>query len=235
SNAFYAILGHLIGSLVEDKIPVIEGLPVEASSDQLKALCAAAASSGSVALFHAVGVTPEANTLEEAFQGDTPERIIDIRPSDLRKSSSDLSTAKEGDDLDLVVLGCPHFSFDEFRELAQLIRAETPAPSCEGKSRGKTLHPDVKFVVISCQTSYALLQRSELVDVLTDFGIEITLDTCVFHTPMVSPDTKVIMTNSGKCAYYAPGELSVRVAFGTMAECVASAVKGRVCRLKFKI
>jgi len=222
SNAFYAILGHLIGTLAEDKIPVIEGLPVEASSDQLKALCAAAASSGSVALFHAVGVTPEANTLEEAFQGDTPERIIDIRPSDLQKSCSDLSTAKEGDDLDLVVLGCPHFSFDEFRELAQLIRAET--------KKGKTLHPDVKFVVISCQTSYALLQRSELVDVLNDFGIEITLDTCVFHTPMVSPDTKVIMTNSGKCAYYAPGELGVRVAFGTMAECVASAVKGRVCR-----
>jgi len=228
SNAFYAILGHLIGSLVEDKIPVIEGLPVEASSDQLKALCAAAASSGSVALFHAVGVTPEANTLEEAFQGDTPERIIDIRPSDLRKSCSDLSTAKEGDDLDLVVLGCPHFSFDEFRELAQLIRAET--------KKGKTLHPDVKFVVISCQTSYALLQRSDFgfpqsgvpLDVLTGFGIEITLDTCVFHTPMVSPDTKVIMTNSGKCAYYAPGELGVRVAFGTMAECVASAVKGRV-------
>jgi len=222
SNAFYAILGHLIGSLVEDKIPVIEGLPVEASSDQLKALCAAAASSGSVALFHAVGVTPEANTLEEAFQGDTPERIIDIRPSDLQKSCSDLSTAKEGDDLDLVVLGCPHFSFDEFRELAQLIRAET--------KKGKTLHPDVKLVVISCQTSYALLQRSELLDVLTGFGIEITLDTCVFHTPMVSPDTKVIMTNSGKCAYYAPGELGVQVAFGTMAECVASAVKGRVCR-----
>jgi len=224
SNAFYAILGHLIGTLAEDKIPVIEGLPVEASSDQLKALCAAAASSGSVALFHAVGVTPEANTLEEAFQGDTPERIIDIRPSDLRKSCSDLSTAREGDDLDLVVLGCPHFSFDEFRELARLIRAQT--------EKGKTLSARrrIKFVVISCQTSYALLQRSELLDVLTDFGIEITLDTCVFHTPMVSPDTKVIMTNSGKCAYYAPGELGVQVAFGTMADCVASAVKGRVCR-----
>ncbi len=222
SSTFYATLGHLIGSLAEDKIPVIEGLPTWPSSDQLKALCAAAASSGSVALFHAVGVTPEANTLEEAFQGDTPERIIDIRPSDLQKSCSDLSTAKEGDDLDLVVLGCPHFSFDEFRELANLIRAET--------KKGKTLHPDVKLVVISCQTSYALLQRSELLDVLTGFGIEITLDTCVFHTPMVSPDTKVIMTNSGKCAYYAPGELGVQVAFGTMAECVASAVKGRVCR-----
>jgi len=64
SNAFYAVLGHLLGILAEDKIPVIEGLDPEASGDQLKALCAATASSGAVALFHAVGVTPEANSLE---------------------------------------------------------------------------------------------------------------------------------------------------------------------------
>ncbi len=222
SNAFYAVLGHLIGSLAEDKIPVIEGLPLDVSSDQFKALCAAAASSGAVALFHAIGVTPEANTLEEAFQGQKPERIIDIHLSDLQKSRADLSTASEGDELDLVVLGCPHFSFDEFRELATLIQDQT--------EKGKTFHPDVKFVVISSQTSYALLQRSDFLDVLTDFGVEVTLDTCIFHTPMVSPDTKVIMTNSGKCAYYAPGQLGVQVAFGSMAECVDSAVKGCVCR-----
>jgi hypothetical protein len=165
-------------------------------------------------------VTPEANTLEEAFQDKKPERIIDIHLSDLQKSRADLSTAREGDELDLVVLGCPHFSFDEFRELATLIRAKT--------EKDKTLHPDVKVVVISCQTSYALLQRSDFLDVLTDFGVKITLDTCIFHTPMVSPDTKVIMTNSGKCAYYAPGQLGVQVAFGSMAECVDSAVKGHV-------
>ncbi len=222
SNAFYAVLGHLVGSLAEDKIPVIEGLSVDVSSDQLKAFCAAAASSGAVALFHAIGVTPEANTLEKAFQDQKPEQIIDINPSDLQKSRADLSTATEGDKLDLVVLGCPHFSFDEFRELTRLMRAQT--------EKGKTLHPNVKVVVISCQTSYALLQRSDFLDVLTDFGVEVTLDTCIFHTPMVSPDTKVIMTNSGKCAYYAPGQLGVQVAFGSMAECVDSAVKGCVCR-----
>jgi predicted aconitase len=222
SNTFYATLGHLIGSLAEDKIPVIEGLPAEVSSDELKALCAAAASSGAVALFHAIGVTPEASTSEEAFQGEEPERIVDISLSDLRKSRSDLSTAQEGTNLDLIVLGCPHFSFDEFRELVKLIRAAT--------EKDKSLHPRVRFVVISCQTSYALSQRNGLINALTDFGIEVTLDTCVFHTPMVSPDTKVIMTNSGKCAYYAPGELGVQVAFGSMAECVESAVTGAIYR-----
>jgi len=222
SNVFYAALGHLIGSVAEDKIPVIEGLGIDASSDQLKHLCAAAASSGAVALFHAIGVTPEANTLEQAFGGTEPERVIDITLSDLQKAKSDLSTVAERANLDLVVLGCPHFSFDEFRELAKLMQAQT--------EKGKTLGPNVRFIVISCQSSYALLQRSDFLDVLTDFGVEITLDTCIFHTPMVSGDTKVIMTNSGKCAYYAPGELGVQVAFGSMAECVRSAVEGCVLR-----
>ena len=222
SNTFYVVLGHLLGCRTADKIPVIEGLSTDASSDQLKAMCAAAASSGAVALFHAIGVTPEANTLEEAFHGDRPEQVIDIHLSDLQQSRSELSTAPEGAKLDLVVLGCPHFSFDEFRNLATLVQTEI--------GKGKSLHPDVRFVILSCQTSYALLQRSDYFKVLRDFGIQITLDTCIFHTPMVSQNTKVLMTNSGKCAYYAPGELGVQVAFGDMAECVASAVEGVVCQ-----
>ncbi len=222
STAFYAVLGHYLGSAAEDKIPVIEGLDAAVSSDQLKALCAAAASAGAVAMFHAVGVTPEANSLEGAFGGNEPERIIDVSLSDLQEAWDDLSTAKEKDKLDLVVLGCPHFSFDEFRDLAGLIRQKT--------EQGQRLAPEVKFVIISCQSSYALAQRSEYLDVARGFGAEITLDTCVFHTPMVGGDTKVIMTNSGKCAYYAPGELGVNVAFGTMADCVESAVAGCVRR-----
>ena len=222
SNEFYVTLGHFIGSIAGEKIPVIEGLDFKASSDQLKAMCAAAASSGAVALFHAIGLTPEANTLEQAFQGGKPERTIDISLTDLRRARSELSTAEEGSKLDLVVLGCPHFSYDEFRELSDLIEVKT--------EKSKRLHPNVRFVVITSQTSYALLQRSDFLDRLTTFGIEITLDTCVFHTPMVAKDTKVIMTNSGKCAYYAPGELSVRVAFGSMDDCVESSVNGYVCR-----
>ncbi len=219
-DTLYPVLGHLLGSLAQDKIPVIEGLPAEATSDQLKALGAAAASSGAVALFHAIGVTPEANTLEEAFQGDAPERIIDVHLSDLLAARADLSTAEEGAKLDLVVLGCPHFSFAEFEQLAGLIQSE----------EAQSIHPGVKFIVTTNQLAYSLLQRSDLMDVLVGFGAQIVLDTCVFHTPIVPPDVRVMMTNSGKCAYYAPGELGVQVAFGSMADCVRSATKGYVCR-----
>lgn len=39
-----------------------------------------------------------------------------------------------------------------------------------------------------------------------------------------------VMTNSGKWAYYAPANLGVEVAFGSLAECVASARAARVVR-----
>jgi predicted aconitase len=38
------------------------------------------------------------------------------------------------------------------------------------------------------------------------------------------------MTNSAKYAYYAPGLLNTRVTFGSLADCVRSAVEGRVMR-----
>lgn len=218
-DTLYVALGHFMGGLVQEKVPVIEGLPVDATGDQLKALGAAAASSGAVALFHALGVTPEANTLKEAFQGNTPESVIDVGLSDLRRALSELSTADEGVKLDAIVLGCPHFSYAEFQQLAQAIEAEG----------SRSLHPGLRIIVLTSQTSYALLQRGNFMNTLLDFGIEIVLDTCVLHSPLISSDAEVIMTNSGKCAYYAPGELGVRVAFGSMRDCVRSAIEGAVC------
>ena len=219
-ESFYVALGHLMGNLVQDRIPVIEGLPIRATDDQLKALGAAAASSGAVALFHAIGVTPEANTLDEAFQGGSAEHVIEIQPSGLKAAWEDLSTAAEGEKLDVVILGCPHFSFAEFRQLAQAIE----------DGSGHSRYPTCKVLVLTSQTSYGLLQRSDLTDRLTGFGVEIVLDTCMFHSPIIEPETKVIMTNSGKCAYYAPGHLGVQVAFGNLRDCIRSAINGVVCR-----
>jgi len=219
-DVFYPVLGHLLGYLVQDRIPVIEGLPAKVTTDQLKALGAAAASSGAVALFHAVGVTPEASTVEEAFKGDAPQSVVDVHLSDLMAAWSDLSTADEGARLDAIVLGCPHFSYAEFRQLAQVIRWEGI----------RSLDSGVRAVVLTSQASYALLRRSDFLETIVDFGIEIVLDTCTFNSPIISRDAEFIMTNSGKHAYYAPGKLGVQVAFGSMRDCIRSAVEGFVCR-----
>jgi hypothetical protein len=185
--------------------------PVE---DQLKALGAAAASSGMVALFHMVGITPEAPSLDAAFFGQPPATSIDVTMDDLRAARRALTTA-EGNRLDMVILGCPHFSLDEFVQLAVL-------------TKGKRAHPSVQFLVSSSRRIVELAQEAGYLSALAQFGVRITVDTCPLATPMLPPDIKVVMTNSGKHAYYAPGLLNTRLAFGNLAECVQSAVDGQI-------
>jgi hypothetical protein len=215
-DSFYPVLGHLMGKLAADKNPVIDGLEVQASEDQLKALGAASASSGGVALFHLVGVTPEAPTLDDAFGGRPPEQIFRVDMSLLREARRELTSAT-GQELDMVVLGSPHFSLNEFRALDPLLR-------------GESKHPDVDFLVTSSRAMAALAEQDGRLGSLRDFGGKVTLDTCILTTPMLPPEVRVLMTNSAKYAYYAPGLLNTEVVFGTLRDCVRSAVEGRVIR-----
>ena len=65
----------------------------------------------------------------------------------------------------------------------------------------------------------------------TSARVTLVADTCVYVSALVQAGTGAIMTNSGKCAYYAPGNLGVEIAYGSLAECVASARAGKVVRL----
>ena len=66
---------------------------------------------------------------------------------------------------------------------------------------------------------------------LATAGATLVVDSCVYVTTMMCVTSGAVMTNSGKCAYYAPGNIGVEVAYGSLAECVASARAGKVVRL----
>ena len=215
-DQFFAVLGHLVGKLAEDRIPVIDGIAVAPPEDHLKAFAAAAASSGRVAMFHMVGVTPEAASLDQAFQGRAPEDAIDVTVGDLRAARRELTTA-DGRDLDMVILGSPHFSLAEFRALAPLVA-------------GRRAHPGVKFLVTSSRLMKERAGEAGVLAPVTAFGAQITLDTCILASPMLPPEIRTLMTNSAKYAYYAPSLLNTRVTFGSLRDCVESAVAGRVVR-----
>jgi hypothetical protein len=215
-DEFYPVLGHLLGRIAQERIPVVEGLEVRPDEDQLKALCAASASSGAVALIHLIGVTPEAPTLEAAFQGRAPLETVAVTMEELRAARRELTTA-EGEKLDLVVLGSPHFSYAEFQKLAPLLA-------------GRRRHPDVQFLVTSSRLMSALAEQSGFLEPLREFGGTLTVDTCILATPMLPPEIKVLMTNSAKYAYYAPGLLNTQVVFGKLEDCVLSAESGNVIR-----
>ena len=216
SDAFYPVLGHFIGTYAQERIPVIKNLSYNPTEDQLKALGAAMAASGAVALFHVVGCTPEAETLKDAFQNRTPEETLLVTKDVLAKAWYQLTTTTH-QSLDMVVLGSPHFSFTEFEQLIPLLR-------------NKKVHADVRFLITTSRIVKELARKAGYLEIINEFGGQLTVDTCILTTPMLPGDIKTIMTNSAKYAYYAPGLLSTEVVFGSLQDCITSAVEGTITR-----
>ena len=209
-------VGHSIGRRCGGLIPAIVGLPAAMSEDDLKALGAAAASSGAVALFHVMGVTPEAPDLESACGGLEPQLRLQLTAEDLCEAARSLSSVADGAPLGAVSLGTPHFSIEEFARLMRLIDG----------ARAR-----IEIFVNCSRVTLEELRRRGWEEPLRAARVTLVADTCVYVSALMRPDVGTIMTNSGKCAYYAPGNLGVDVAYGSLAECVASARAGKVVRL----
>jgi predicted aconitase len=211
----FAALGLLIGKEAGSVVPAILGLPPDTTEDELKALGAAAASSGAAALFHAVGITPEAPTLAAALQGRPAARTRRVSLQELLRIRSGLNSGRAGDTLVAVSLGTPHFSMTEFDQLAGLLDQQTGPMRCD-------------FYVNTSRFILWQLEETGLAQRLADRGVQIVVDTCTYITPVIKRMSGLVMTNSGKWAHYAPANIGVTVAYGSMDECVRSAFEGRV-------
>ena len=213
-DVFYPVLGTWLGLQVGHDIAAIVGLPKTVTRDQLKALGAAAASTGAVALFHVVGVTPEAPTLEAVTGGADLPRVA-VSAAGIRNSLARLSTAASDDQVDAIAVGSPHFSLQEFDSLLELLgdrRLRVPFYVCTARG---TLH--------------SLEQRGDAARLIRA-GVEIIADTCVVVTPILPAKGGVLMTNSGKFAHYGPSNTGYEVLYGSLEDCVESSVHGRVMR-----
>ena len=218
SPAAWAALGFELGRRVGEHVAILTGItPTLVDEDRLKALGATAASSGGVALFHVAGATPEA--IDAANSWPPPGvRCEEITAETLRAARDELSTAAAGDRLDAVSLGTPHFSLTEFAELAAVLRDGEPfAPSCT-------------VWISTSREVLGLARDSGYAETCERAGAKLIVDTCTYLVPVLSETVRTAMTTSGKWAWYAPANMQIDVAFGTLAECIASARSGRVTR-----
>ncbi|MFC4278188.1 aconitase X [Achromobacter aloeverae] len=214
-DIWYAALGLWLGRHAGPLIPVIEGLPSDTGEDELKALGAAAASSGAIALFHAIGLTPEAPSLAQALGGQPPVRSMTVTAADLRAMRDSLNQAPAGATLAAVSVGTPHFSLAECARLEALL-ARQGAPLA------------VDFYVNTSRYILWEMEANGLAARLRQAGVEFVTDTCTYLTPIMRDTRGVVMTNSGKWAHYAPANIGVQVAYGSLGECVRSAQLGMV-------
>ncbi len=112
-GALGGVIGRLAGNYWD--VPVVEGIDRAPTSDELKHFGAAMASFGSVALFHLVGITPEAARLEDV-RGATMRRYR-VGRADVKALQAAYAVTKE---VDVVVFSAPQLSIFELRALAEL-------------------------------------------------------------------------------------------------------------------
>lgn len=216
SDVFYPVLGTILGRTAGTAIAVIDGLQGCTTEDRLKALGAAAASAGGVGLFHIAGVTPEAPDLETALGNQPPRERIVLTPQEVQTALARLSTAGETGRVDAIAIGSPHLSLAEIDEVERLMagrRLKTPLYANTGRHVLRPLEADGRRKALEAA------------------GVIFVADTCVVVTPILPEiEGAVLMTNSGKFAHYAPGNTGYAVTYGSLAECVESAVAGKLVR-----
>ena len=193
SIAHYGALGYHTGKLVGNRIPFFSGLNPD--SDRLKALGAAMAATGAVALYHVEGITPEALKVPFDYSG---LEIIAVESGEVEALFKVLP-------VDAVAVGCPHCSPAELNSIAKLLT---------GKLVTKPLYVFAAQGVIDT--------NRKTVDSIEKSGARVYADTCMVVSPVME-QYSAIMVNSGKALAYVPDMCGAVARIGTIEECIAVA------------
>ena len=213
-TSVWGLLGYRLGQELGSRIPVLQGAPLQVSTDCLKAFSAAGAASGSLALFHVVGVTPEAPSVRAALGGRKAAGEITLRPGDVAATRAELSGARQ-DRVDVVALGCPHFSYAEAWRLTKALA-------------GRSVAKGVECFIYTNRAVLADLRATGIAKALKEARVRLTTDTCILHWPLAPWGFSSMATNSAKFAKYAPGLVGVTVRYGSLEACAEAAVTGRL-------
>ena len=214
-DLYFAALGYVLGRLSGGRVPLLDGLPADTNEDELKAIGAAAASSGAIALFHVLGLTPEALNLDRAFGGRIVPSPVVISSQELNEALRALCPLEPGEPVAAMCLGTPHYSRDEFTQLARVVA-------------GRQSAKDVESYVSTSRAIAAEVMQSPDYPALQAFGIKIVVDTCTYLTPGLRMRSGAIVTASAKYAHYGPINLRRRVGLMTLERCVRSIEQGSV-------
>jgi predicted aconitase len=204
SEADFGALGYLVGRRVKNGVPYFKGLG-DRGQRTLKALGAAMAASGAVALYHVEGVTPEARA-GDVVAAEAEAVVIDSLDEGYAALNSPV------DQIDLVSIGCPHASLVEIEEVARWL---------EGK------RVKAKLWITTAREIRERAQEKGLVERIEAAGGRVVADTCLVVAPIEELGLRSMATNSAKAAFYAPTHSGLEVRFGRLEQCLEAAVTGR--------
>lgn len=214
------IMGHALGRLLTDgnARPVLTGNFTRPDMTRIKKFFSALATTSGCEICHIVGSTAEAPTLEAALAGHEPVRKLVLSQEEYDKSLE--SVCDKGDaDVQLVVLGCPHYTLEEIRNVAWMLR-------------GRKVAEGVNLQIWTDMTMQHLAEVNGYAKMIEDAGAHLLNSSC----PMVAARTAYdivktgFLTDGAKQAHYVHTDLNAKnakVFYGTAEQCVEAAIKGR--------
>ena len=174
----YSLLGQAVGMAIGSGIPFFKNITPEV--EEAKALCAAMAASGSIALYHVDGVTPEAGNFDVSGL-----ETIHIGKAELERAYDKLNRTE---DVQLIAIGCPHLTEKEMHQIAQFLK--------DKEKRNKDI--EVWF----CTSTEIREKCAEDVRIMERFG-PVLADTCMVVAPIEGTFERTA-TNSAKAGNYLP-------------------------------
>jgi len=214
SNADWGLFGYWLGDLVQERVPVVEGVRARPDLERLKHFGAAASSSGGVEMYHLVGITPEAPSVEVAFGGRAPRESLVYGDAERRATLEKINATASETKVDYVMLGCPHYTLAQLREAARLLA-------------GRRVHADCALWIFTPRAIKAAADAEGTTQAIEAAGGQVMTDSCSAMSRAAPKGTRVVALDSAKQAHYLPAILGVQAWFGSTADCIEAACSGR--------
>lgn len=210
----WGMLGYFVGDAVQESIPVIQGRINNSGLTRHKHFGAAAASSGGVEMYHMVGITPEAPSVEAAFGGRVPEMRLRYGKEERRKTYESLNMRGKSTDVDYVMLGCPHAALEQLEEAARLLD-------------GRKVSGNSALWIFTSRVVKAKAEEAGYADIIRKAGGYLMTDTCSAISQAIPKGTKVAALDSAKQTHYLPAFMGIEAWYGTTADCIDAACTGK--------
>lgn len=205
------LMGYYVGGQIGLDIPIYTNITTIPDLTRIMALCAAGAASGSTIMFQIVGHTPEAPSSDEVdkLRKDLPILSYD---AEQRRNTYEKLNHSSRNEVDVVMLGCPHYTLERMRAIARMLE-------------GKRIHPNVEFYVTTCRMIKSIADRDGYTESISKAGGKVMEDTCGIFFEFDS--SKVLASDSAKMVHYVPMTAGVKNTwFGTPEECIKAAITG---------
>lgn len=210
----WGMLGYFVGGVVQEEVPVVNGITTTPNLIRHKHFGAASASSGGVELYHIVGVTPEAPSVEVAFGTKKPVTTVRYGKAERQRVFDDLNAHASDTNVDYIMLGCPHYSIEQIWEACRLLE-------------GKRISENSRMWIFTSRSVKDVADKNGYTKIIRDAGALLMTDTCSALGQLLPKDAKVAATDSAKQTHYLPAILGIEAWFGSTADCINTAMTGR--------